>query len=170
MNDIGQTDINPNGSPTLPPNFANSIGFLLNKAGQLLTAQFEKELAPYGLSARNWGILRFIDVNGNRSQQYIGEHLRIDRSTMVILVDELERKGYVVRLRDQHDRRRYAVTLTEFGERQLRSGLDSVEEKVTKRFLAPVSEQSRERLISILVSLVVPEDVVPDDVASSGTD
>ncbi|WSQ10861.1 MarR family winged helix-turn-helix transcriptional regulator [Streptomyces sp. NBC_01231] len=159
MDDINQTDTNPNGSPTLPPNFASSIGFLLNKAGQLLTAQFERELAPYGLSARHWGILRFIDVNGNRSQQYIGEHLRIDRSTMVTLVDELERMGYVVRLRDRHDRRRYAVTLTEYGERQLRGGLDSVEDKVTKRFLAPISEQSRERLISILISLVVPDDV-----------
>ncbi len=84
---------------------------------------------------------------------------------MVTLVDELEQMGYVVRLRDRHDRRRYAVTLTEYGERQLRDGLDSVEEKVTKRFLAPVSEQSSERLISILVSLVVPEDA-----AVSGTD
>ncbi|MEU5346135.1 MarR family winged helix-turn-helix transcriptional regulator [Streptomyces sp. NPDC020766] len=159
MDDINQTDTNPNGSPTLPPNFASSIGFLLNKAGQLLTAQFESELAPYGLSARNWGILRFIDVNGSRSQQYIGEHLRIDRSTMVILVDELEQMGYVVRVRDRHDRRRYAVTLTEYGVRQLRGGLDSVEDKVTKQFLAPISEPSRERLISILVALVVPGDV-----------
>lgn len=161
MGDMNQTDTNPNGSPTLPPNFANSIGFLLNKAGQLLTAQFESELAPYGLSARNWGILRFIDVNGNHSQQYIGEQLRIDRSTMVNLVDELEQKGYVVRLRDPHDRRRYAVTLTEYGVSRLRDGLDSVEDKVTKRFLAPISEQSRERLVSILVSLVVPDDATP---------
>jgi DNA-binding MarR family transcriptional regulator len=82
---------------------------------------------------------------------------------MVTLVDELERMGYVVRLRDQHDRRRYAVTLTEYGERQLRGGLDSIEEKVTKRFLAPISEQSRERLISILISLVVPDDAASSD-------
>lgn len=158
MGEAKQTDVNPNGSPTLPPNFASSIGFLLNKAGQLLTAQFENELEPYGLSARNWGILRFIDDHGSRSQQYIGEHLRIDRSTMVTLVDELERMGYVVRVRDRADRRRYAVTLTEYGESQLRGGLDSVEGKVTKQFLAPISEQSRERLISILISLVVPDD------------
>ncbi len=71
--------------------------------------------------------------------------------------------GYVVRVRDKHDRRRYALTLTEFGERQLRSGLDSAEEKVTKRFLAPISEQSRERLISILIALVVPDDVTSPD-------
>ncbi|MCF0076151.1 MarR family winged helix-turn-helix transcriptional regulator [Streptomyces lomondensis] len=158
---MNRPDTNPDGSPTLPPNFAKSIGFLLNKAGQLLTAQFESELAPYGLSARNWGVLRFIDVNGNQSQQSIGEQLRIDRSTMVNLVDELERMGYVVRLRDPHDRRRYAVTLTEYGRRQLRSGLDSVEDKVTDRFLERISEQDRERLVSILISLVAPDGITP---------
>ncbi|GGW88585.1 MarR family transcriptional regulator [Streptomyces lomondensis] len=161
MGDMNRPDTNPDGSPTLPPNFAKSIGFLLNKAGQLLTAQFESELAPYGLSARNWGVLRFIDVNGNQSQQSIGEQLRIDRSTMVNLVDELERMGYVVRLRDPHDRRRYAVTLTEYGRRQLRSGLDSVEDKVTDRFLERISEQDRERLVSILISLVAPDGITP---------
>ncbi|MFI0409357.1 MarR family winged helix-turn-helix transcriptional regulator [Actinomadura sp. 3N508] len=158
---MNRADVNPDGSPTLPPNFAGSIGFLLNKAGQLLTAQFEAELAPYGLSARSWGVLRFIEVNGAQSQQHISEQLRIDRSTMVNLVDDLEQRGYVVRLRDRQDRRRYAVTLTEYGTRQLRGGLDAVEEVVTARFLKDVSEQDRERLVSILQSLVFPAGVAP---------
>lgn len=134
---------------------------MLNKAGQLLTAQFEAELAPYGLSARSWGILRFIDVNGSQSQQHISERLRIDRSTMVNLVDELEQKGYIIRMRDRQDRRRYAVTLTEYGERQLRDGLDAVEDNVTNRFLEGVSDEDCERLISILTSLAAPADGAP---------
>lgn len=158
MNDMDRAHANPDGSPTLPPNFAGSIGFLLNKAGQLLTARFESELAPYGLSGRNWGVLRFIDLHGSPSQQHIGERLRIDRSTMVHLVDELEDKGYVTRQRDPQDRRRYAVTLTAYGERQLRDGLASVEGQVTDRFLQGVSEQDSERLVSILATLVSPED------------
>jgi len=154
MSDAGQMKRDSGKAPVFPSSFERSVGFLLNKAGQLLTAQFEKELAPYGLGARNYGVLKYIDVNGSDSQQRIGESLRIDRSTMVTLIDELEEAGYVARVRDQHDRRRYAVTLTAYGKRKLRSGLALLEEKVTDRFLADVSAEDRARFEGTLVALV----------------
>jgi DNA-binding MarR family transcriptional regulator len=47
---------------------------------------------------------------GSLSQQAIGERLRIDRTTMVALIDDLERGGYVKRERNPHDRRAYVIT------------------------------------------------------------
>lgn len=47
------------------------------------------------------------------------ELLRIDKSAMVRIIDELEKKGLAVRRRDTHDRRAHAVDLTEDGRERL---------------------------------------------------
>jgi DNA-binding MarR family transcriptional regulator len=41
--------------------------------------------------------------------------LRIDRTTMVALLDDLEAKGYVARQRHPHDRRAFLVHPTDSG-------------------------------------------------------
>lgn len=142
------------GSAVLLPSFDRSVGFLLSKASQLLNAQFETELAPYSLTGRSYGVLKFIESNGSESQHRIGEWLRIDRTTMVTIVDDLEALGLVTRIRDTKDRRRYAVTLTESGRQTLRSGLSTVESKVNNDFLSSVDDKDRETFIKVLVSLV----------------
>lgn len=139
---------------TLPEHFESSVGFLLNKAAQILLEEFEAALAPFGLTAREFGVLRFIDLNGGQSQQQIGAQLRIDRTTMVGLVDGLEQAGYVTRVRDPQDRRRYAVLLTEHGQQQLHSRLVPIEREVTGQFLRGVSQTDRDRLVRVLVTLI----------------
>jgi DNA-binding MarR family transcriptional regulator len=56
---------------------------------------------------------------GPCSQQALSEELRIDRSVMVSVCDDLEQAGYVRRERNPHDRRSYAVTITDSGRRRL---------------------------------------------------
>jgi DNA-binding MarR family transcriptional regulator len=138
----------------LPHHFQTSIGFLLNKAAQIMFDEFESGLRPFGLSAREFGVLLFIDANGGQSQQQIGASLRIDRTTMVTIIDNLERAGYVVRVRDPQDRRRYAVTLTERGHEQMCSELAAIDREVTDRFLKGVSESDRKYLVGLLATLV----------------
>lgn len=131
-----------------------SLGFLLNKAAQILLDDFERELRPYDLTAREFGVLRYIDLNGGQSQQSIGANLRIDRTTMVAVVDVLERQGLVDRVRDAGDRRRYAITLTDRGREHLHRDLVSIEQRVTDQFLAGLDVSDRRRLVDILGQLV----------------
>ncbi|MBX9642255.1 MAG: MarR family transcriptional regulator [Mycobacteriaceae bacterium] len=138
----------------LLPDFALSIGFLLNKAAQLLLDDFEKALTPYQLSAREFDVLRYLDVNGGQSQQQIGGSLRIDRSTMVAVIDNLEHAGYVQRTRDPQDRRRYAVALTEDGQERVRSRLAAVEKEITDQYLDGVSDKDRRTLVDTLLTLI----------------
>jgi DNA-binding MarR family transcriptional regulator len=46
----------------------------------------------------------------------LAEALGIDRNTVVEIVDELARQGFVTRQRDPHDRRRFLIALTRTGE------------------------------------------------------
>lgn len=142
------------GTEKLPPHFDASVGFLLNKAAQILLEDFERELRPFETTAREFGVLRYIDLYGGQSQQRIGASLRIDRSTMVSIVDELERRELVVRVRDPQDRRRYAISLTDHGRDQVQRRLASIEAQVSDQFLAGLDVDDRQRLVDILVELV----------------
>lgn len=71
-------------------------------------------LAPLGLTVQLCGVLIRL-AEGPLSQHELGQQLGIDRTTVVELIDELERKRYVERRRNPADRRSYLLTLTARG-------------------------------------------------------
>src|SRR5499426_742995 len=79
-------------------------------------------------------------------------HMGVTAATMSLAIDRLERKGYVVRLRDAADRRKVHVRLTSAGVRvrDASSVLDPARvEALVKRLSAP----ERERAIAGLALL-----------------
>lgn len=91
------------------------LGYLLKHAHLALEQRTDAALAPTGLTTRDLGVLRVIAGGAARSQQEIAALLGIDRTTMVALVDGLERRGIVARRPAEHDRRRNVVVLTADG-------------------------------------------------------
>ncbi len=67
------------------------------------------------VTPRMLGLLRLLAVAGPLSVGEQAQHLALSRATATELVDRLESKGLVVRIRDGHDRRRVIVSLTEAG-------------------------------------------------------
>ncbi len=59
--------------------------------------------------------LSYLRELGSVGQKYFGPVLCIDANNVVLLLNELEADGLVVRKRDPHDRRRHVVELTEIG-------------------------------------------------------
>jgi DNA-binding MarR family transcriptional regulator len=107
-------------SPALvPPALATSTRFLLVKVAQALTRELEEALAPLGLRPRHLGALLVLEEGVAMSQCELGELLRLDSSTVVDLVDELEGRGLVTRRRNPDDRRAYVLELTPEGARAL---------------------------------------------------
>ncbi|MDQ8705987.1 MarR family transcriptional regulator [Streptomyces sp. LHD-70] len=138
----------------LSPELTVSVGFLLSKAAELVTADFEQSLRPYGIKARDYGVLTLLHQHGPLSQQRIGERLKIDRTTMVSVVDDLEGVGLVERMRDPEDRRRYAVTMTEKGRELFGGALAQVDREVHDAFLTPLTDGERSGLVDMLLRLV----------------
>jgi len=139
---------------TLPPSFRRSAGFLLSKAAQISRTEFEAGLEEFGVTARQFGVLQLVDLHGPQSQQHIGHVLRIDRTTMVALIDSLESARLVTRVKDPDDRRRYAVSLTDRGRELLHTELYAVDRQVADRLLDGIGEADREHLLTTLEKLV----------------
>jgi DNA-binding MarR family transcriptional regulator len=109
--------------PAVPDRLARSTGFLLARAHLRCHAAFQAALVPLALTPKSFGVLTVIIEDGPLSQVALGETLLIDRTTMVALVDELERAGYVERGRSAVDRRAHSLEATPSG----RNALDEAE-------------------------------------------
>lgn len=106
-------------SPSPEPGevLAGSIGFLLSKLGFLPGSRFAAVLEPLGINPVHFALLRIVDAVEARSQHALGEALGIPPSRMVVLVDDLEGRGFVERRRSRTDRRVNTLHLTSQGRR-----------------------------------------------------
>lgn len=103
------------------------LGFLLSHLGEVLRERTAKELTEFGLSPREYGVLWRLADDGPLSQRELGELHRIDRTTVVAVVDGLEERGLVVRELDRQDRRRRSLVLTPAGRSLLAEAGDVVD-------------------------------------------
>ena len=93
--------------------------FLLAQLGAHASQRFAERIATLGIAPKQAGILRIISATADCSQQKLAEMLGVLPSTMVILIDELDKKGLVKRHRSVKDRRNYALALTTDGNKTL---------------------------------------------------
>jgi MarR family transcriptional regulator, lower aerobic nicotinate degradation pathway regulator len=129
-----------------------SPGFLLSKAAQRAAELAEQSLKPLALKTRHYGVLVALQELGPLSQHELGQLLRIDRTTMVAVVDHLERLGCVRRGLQPGDRRAYQVQLTPAGQAaldQARSTLAVADAELVDR----LSPDERSALLALLGKL-----------------
>src|SRR5260370_14464523 len=88
----------------IPTSVADRPGALLVIAARTGQELARRRLAPLGLSVQMCGVLNFLAASPT-SQHELGEQLAIDRTTVVELIDQLEKLGVVVRHRNPSDRR-----------------------------------------------------------------
>ncbi len=91
------------------------LGYLLKHAHLALEHRAQAALADVGLTVRDLGVLRVIASGEAQSQQEAAAVLGVDRTSMVALLDALERQGIVVRRPSEQDRRRNIIALTDRG-------------------------------------------------------
>ncbi|GAB2597915.1 MarR family winged helix-turn-helix transcriptional regulator [Kribbella endophytica] len=125
---------------------------LCRAATQVIRAG-EAHAASQGLGAGHQLVLKMLSEVGPTSQQALSEGLRIDRSVMVTICDELERTSCVRRERNPQDRRSYAVTLTETGRARLKEADAAVPEFLDRTF-EPLSAAERRQLSALLGKLL----------------
>jgi len=95
------------------------------------------------------GVMAVVSKLSPVSQRTISDHLGLDASDVVGVLDILEKAGMVERRRDPDDRRRHAVVLTEAGEQASRR-LTVLRAQVEARVLAGLEPDERAELADLL--------------------
>jgi MarR family transcriptional regulator, lower aerobic nicotinate degradation pathway regulator len=126
--------------------FAGQLFFRLWRASHTRTAQ---ALDSLDLTPALFGLLNFLGARDGAIQQEIGSAMGIDPSTMVALVDKLERAGLAKRRPRPNDRRAREVVITPKGRRVLERGR-RMAAKVEDEVLQGLSASERRQLLSLL--------------------
>ncbi len=129
-------------------------GFLLKKAALRIQEAYEGRLDPLGMAAKHYGVLSVLEEKGSITQHEIGRCIYVDRTTMVGILDDLEKKGLVERKEHPTDRRSHAVYLTSKGKEAVGKA-HHLASTVEKRFLECLSAREQKELRQILRKLVV---------------
>jgi DNA-binding MarR family transcriptional regulator len=144
----------PIGPPGLPDPLKRYTGFLLSRMGMVAQKQFAARLESLGLTTRMWGALNVLDAAGAITQHALCKGTGMDPSTMVSTIDELEAKGLVERRPHPGDRRAHALHITDAGRETLARGR-RIARQAQEELLAPLNEEEREQLRSLLLRLAV---------------
>jgi MarR family transcriptional regulator, lower aerobic nicotinate degradation pathway regulator len=135
-----------------PEELAGYTGFLLGYLGEKSRRQFIAMLEPHGFHPREFGLMTVIAKRPGITQQDLASLGRVDPSSMVAILDDLEKRGFAERRVDPVDRRRRSLYLTKKGTEQMQV-LQRAARKTAKTFLEPLNEDERETLNALLRKL-----------------
>jgi DNA-binding MarR family transcriptional regulator len=129
-----------------------SVGFLMHVAQRRLGQGVIAAIEGSGLHPGHLAVLGALTDRGPMSQRRLTELTLIEKSSMVLFLDALEKGGWVRRVRDPEDRRAHIVEITRDGAARF-AKLGVKLEAVQDRFLARLSPSERELLVNLLTRL-----------------
>jgi MarR family transcriptional regulator, lower aerobic nicotinate degradation pathway regulator len=135
---------------TLPPVLTHWPGYLMTFVAEHASDRFERKLSREGIRSKHAQVLLVIDAEGPMSQRALGRRLRIDKSPMVGVVDDLERLGLAERRRSTSDRRVQDIHLTAKGRTALKRVV-RLADKENERTFEVLDDDERSVLHALLL-------------------
>lgn len=142
-----------------------SLGYLLKEASSALRTAMEEVLRPLGMSVTHYSCLELLAQRPGLSNSELARGAFVTRQTMNVLLQMLEREGYVTRPTQAPVGKALPTRLTPRGRRSLAQATAAVR-SVEVRMLADLSETEQQSAFRILRNMIHSLHDSPDD----GTD
>lgn len=141
--------------PIAPPEaLASNVCWLLSRANWLQKAEIEAALMSTGLTVRQHQVLTAA-TEADKTQTQLANLLGLDKTTMMVTLDELEREGLTERRPLPSDRRARLVAVTAEGRKLLRRA-DKAFLEANDRVLSRLPETERSVFLQALERLACP--------------
>lgn len=128
----------------------------LMRSVESLNNRLNRHLADAGLTVSQFGTLEVLLHLGPLNQRAIGEKLLKSGGNITMVIDNLEKCGYVVRKKDPNDRRAVLIRLTDKGETFIKEFFPKHLEKIKEEF-SVLSEDEKMQLAELCKKLGVKE-------------
>ena len=118
--------------------------------------RFHSRISPraYRPTPESLAALRHLADAGPLTVTEAARHIRRSQAAVSELINRLQRRGLLERLRDDRDRRRTLVWLTPEGRRVLQQAGDPLSKRLLRHALAQLSETERDALAAAIESLL----------------
>ncbi|MEV4701844.1 MarR family transcriptional regulator [Actinoplanes sp. NPDC049316] len=130
-----------------------SLGYLLKEASSALRAAMEEVLRPLGMSVTQYSCLELLAQRPGLSNSELARGAFVTRQSMNVLLQALEREGYVTRPAEAPVGKVLPARLTPRGRRVLEKASVAVR-SVEVRMLAGLDEAGQSAAYGILRSMV----------------
>lgn len=91
--------------------FESSIGYWITMTSQCYQQTLNDELAPFGITFRQFQVLAWLAYDGELSQTELARRMMIEPPTLVGILDRMQREGWIERKYCAADRRRKRLAL-----------------------------------------------------------
>jgi MarR family transcriptional regulator, transcriptional regulator for hemolysin len=129
-----------------------NLGWMLDQANHALGSEVAGALAPLGLGQRGFCVLSAA-LGTELTQTELAGMIGLDKTTMVVTVDELERKGFAERVSSPTDRRARVIKVTDAGRQKVAEGREIVLQ-VQNDVLGSLPLSERAAFVAALMKLV----------------
>lgn len=138
--------------PEAPEPLAANLCWLLGQASYTLTTELTAALEDLGISPRGHAVLSTA-LTGDHTQTELARMIGLDKTTLLVALDELEEAGLAERKASGEDRRARIVSVTKAGERKVRAA-EAVHDRIRKDVLDALPVKERKVFIDALTRLV----------------
>ncbi len=137
------------------------LAYLVSQLGAHAAEDFARRLKPLGLTPQHVGILRLLAMKPKQlTQRALADHLGVQPSRLVLLLDELERDGLVTRVTDPNDRRCKRLEATERGLSRFRE-VETVTRALEADLFEGLSSEERAALFALLARIAADAGLIP---------
>jgi MarR family transcriptional regulator for hemolysin len=135
-----------------PEALAENLGWLLSQASHVLKTQMTAALEAIGISPRDYHVLATA-MTAAYTQIELAQAVGLDKTTMVVTIDELETAGLAKRLPSTEDRRARLITVTKAGQRKVAEA-EAIVDRVQAEVLGELPPRERRAFLEALAQLV----------------
>jgi MarR family 2-MHQ and catechol resistance regulon transcriptional repressor len=122
---------------------------VMNKMRGSVHDRLAKQWKDLDINETEFLVLFALDANGPLTIQDIGQKISMTSGTMTYVIDKLEKKNYIKRVRSSEDRRRIYIELTEEG-KVFWDDTIKMHTQHLKEFFGHVSEDEMKLLIKLM--------------------
>ena len=131
---------------------AANLGWLLSQASHVLATKLTAALEDQGITPRSFCLLSTA-MTGDFTQTELAQAVGLDKTTMVVTMDELEAAGLARRVPSAKDRRVRVIAVTKDGERKV-AAAERIVDGVHEDALSALPARERKVFVDALVRLV----------------
>jgi DNA-binding MarR family transcriptional regulator len=128
------------------------IGRILSHLGRSFLSNLNRKLNHLDIERNYYALLLIENADGDITQQDLANLLDTDKVSIVRIIDYLSENGYVKRVRNSKDRRKYSLVLTAKAKKET-SKIQSAINEITSSAFKGISDSQKQIFYKTLKSI-----------------
>jgi DNA-binding MarR family transcriptional regulator len=131
------------------------VGYQVRRLQLRIFQDFVETMGEHDIRPSQFSVLTVVGANPGLKQTQVSAALGIKRANLVVMLDELERRGLIERARGSADRRSHALHLTRAG-KQLKDRLDALVLRHEEHFVGRIGAEGKRLVMTLIRAMLEP--------------